>query len=32
MGINSINASQFLEDGTHHNQAGRERFGNFIAQ
>ena len=32
MGINSINASQFLEDGTHHNQAGRERFGTFIAE
>ena len=30
MGINKINASSFLEDGTHHNIDGRKRFGEFI--
>ena len=30
LGINKINASTYLSDGTHHNQAGRERFGRFI--
>ena len=30
MGINRINAAQFLSDGTHHNETGRRRFGAFI--
>ena len=30
MGINKINASSFLGDGTHHNMDGRKRFGEFI--
>lgn len=30
LGINKINASMFLADGTHHNAVGRERFGRFI--
>ncbi len=30
MGINKTNASTFLEDGTHHNATGRERFGRYI--
>lgn len=32
LNINKNNASAFLEDGTHHNQYGRERFGTFIGQ
>lgn len=32
LNINRVNASRFLEDGTHHNQYGRERFGTFIGQ
>lgn len=30
LGINKANAATFLSDGTHHNVAGRERFGRFI--
>ena len=30
LGINKINASTFLSDGTHHNATGRRRFGEFI--
>lgn len=30
LGINKANASTFLLDGTHHNEVGRKRFGNFI--
>lgn len=30
LGINKTNAETFLSDGTHHNAAGRERFGEFI--
>lgn len=30
LGINKTNASAFLSDGTHHNLAGRERFGRYI--
>lgn len=30
LGINKVNASTFLSDGTHHNRAGRERFGRYI--
>lgn len=32
LGINKANASTFLEDGTHHNAVGRERFGRYIGQ
>ena len=31
-GINKVNASTFLGDGTHHNADGRERFGTYIAE
>ena len=31
MGINRINASSFLADGTHLNENGRDRFGAFLA-
>ena len=30
LGINSLNATAFLSDGTHHTIDGRERFGRFI--
>lgn len=30
LGINKMNASTFLLDGTHHNAVGRERFGRFM--
>lgn len=30
LGINKINASTFLSDGTHFNDTGRKRFGTFI--
>lgn len=30
LGINKVNASTFLLDGTHHNAVGRKRFGQFI--
>lgn len=30
LGINKANAATFLSDGTHHNVAGRERFGRYI--
>lgn len=30
LGINRLNASTFLSDGTHHNAIGRRRFGEFI--
>lgn len=30
LGINKINASMFLSDGTHFNDIGRQRFGTFI--
>ena len=30
LGINKANASTFLEDGTHHNANGRQRFGEYI--
>jgi len=30
LGINKANAAAFLSDGTHHNLAGRERFGRYI--
>lgn len=30
MGVNKLNASAFLEDGVHHNIAGRERFGEYL--
>lgn len=30
LGINKANAPTFLEDGTHHNATGRERFGRYI--
>lgn len=30
LGINKINASEFLGDGTHHNAAGRKLFGTYI--
>lgn len=30
LGINKVNAKAFLEDGTHHNAAGRERLGRLI--
>ena len=32
LGINKTNATTFLFDGTHHNTAGRERFGRYIGQ
>ena len=32
LGINKANAATFLSDGTHHNVAGRERFGRYIGQ
>ena len=32
LGINKINASTFLEDGTHHNIDGRKRFGEYIGK
>ena len=32
LGINKANASEFLSDGTHHNETGRERFGRYIGQ
>lgn len=30
LGINKINASTFLLDGTHHNAVGRKRFGQYM--
>ena len=30
MGINPINAAGFYNDGVHHNELGRERFGVFL--
>ena len=30
LGVNKVNATTFLADGTHHNLEGRKRFGNFI--
>lgn len=30
LGINRFNAAKFYTDGTHHNEAGRERFGVFL--
>ena len=30
LGINKVNASTFLLDGTHHNAVGRKRFGQFM--
>lgn len=30
LGVNKANAATFLSDGTHHNAAGRERFGRYI--
>lgn len=30
LGVNKLNASEFLSDGTHQNTQGRERFGRFI--
>lgn len=30
MGVNKLNASAFLSDGTHHNEDGRKLFGEFI--
>ena len=32
LNINKNNWAMYLEDGTHHNQNGRERFGRFIGQ
>ena len=32
MGINKYNASAYYTDGTHHNLAGRERFGRYIGK
>ena len=32
LGINKENAPTFLSDGTHHNKAGRERFGRYIGR
>lgn len=31
LGVNRINASAFLSDGTHFNAEGRQRFGEYIA-
>lgn len=31
MGINRLNVAALTTDGTHHNQAGRQRLGEFIA-
>ena len=30
LGINKVNAAEFLSDGTHHNTIGRKRFGTYI--
>ena len=30
LGVNKINASTFLSDGTHFNDIGRKRFGTYI--
>lgn len=30
LGVNALNATVFLSDGTHHTVDGRERFGRFI--
>ena len=32
LGINKYNAATFLDDGTHYNVTGRERFGRYIGQ
>jgi lysophospholipase L1-like esterase len=31
IGVNKLNVPTFLEDGTHHNEAGRKRLGYYIA-
>ena len=32
LGVNKVNASYYYTDGTHHNDKGRKRFGNFIGR
>ena len=32
LGVNKVNATYYYTDGTHHNDNGRKRFGNFIGR
>ena len=32
MSVNKYNASSYYVDGTHHNELGRQRFGEYIGK